>query len=201
MKNTFLNSALALAFFTALLYFIGYCYDVSHLGRLHLPLSEYLPPTYLEIARPFYLVLYKQMLGWKGFAVAAALLAVAGILSATWPPFQRNHHRITTFLRRIPLPFYIITATLGYISLAVWFVKYGWTTAENEIKLIAADPKDPYTDWTITLKDEHERSIKGHFVTASADCYVVICSDGSNTIVRTIPRDSVSKIEYDKNVP
>ncbi len=195
MKSKFLNSTLALAFFSALLYMIGYAYDVSHLGRLHLPLTEYLPPTYLEVARPFYLVLYKAKAAWRIFAAVAALLAVAGILSATWPPFQRNLHRLTTFLRRIPGGFYLLTAAIGYIALTNWVVNYGWTTAQREIDMIAVKH---YPDWTITLKGE--QSIRCRFVTASDHSYVVIFDDGSNTIVRTIPRDSVSKIEYDESI-
>ena len=202
MKNKFLNSilnsTLALAFFTALLYFLGYAYDVSHLGRLHLPLTEYLPPSYLEVARPFYLVFYKALPAfrlWKILAVVAALVAVAGILSVSWPFFQRSLHRITTFLRGIPLGFYILTATIGYIALVTWLIAYGWTTAPREIDLIAVKN---YPDWTITLKGE--QSIRCRFVTASDHCYVVIFSDGSNTMVRTIPRDSVSKIECDQSI-
>jgi hypothetical protein len=198
MKNKFLNSTLALAFFTALFFFLGYAYDVSYLGRLHLSLSEYLPTTNYEIARPFYLLLYKQLPAqhfWKIFVAIAALVAVAGILSVTWPPFQHNLHRVTTFLRRIPLGFYLLTATIGYIALVTWLINYGWTSAQREIDMIA---NYNYPDWTITLKGEP--SIKGRGVTTSNCCYVVIVNDGSKTFVRTIPRDSVSKIEYDKEI-
>ncbi len=195
MKTKFLNSTLALAFFSALLYMIGYAYDVSHLTRLHLPLTEYLPPTYLEVARPFYLVLVKAKAPWRVFGAVGALVAVVGILLASWPRFQRNLHRITTFLRRIPLGFYILTAAIGYITLCNWVVNFGWTTAEREIDIIAS--KD-YPDWTITLKDE--QSIRCRYVTASDRCYAVVFRDGPNTIVRTIPRDSVLKIEYNQSI-
>jgi hypothetical protein len=196
MKNAFLNSTLALACFSGLLYMIGYAYDASHLSRLHQPLTEYLPPTNLEIARPVQLALIMgQRASWPVFGAAAVLVAVAGVFSASWPPFQRNLHRITTFLRRIPLGFYILTAALGYFALTKWVVNYGWTTAEREIDMIA---NKHYPDWTITLKDGQR--IQCRHVTASDHCYLVIFQDGSNTIVRTIPRDSVSKIEYDTNI-
>ena len=195
MKTKFLDSTLALAFFSALLYMIGYAYDVSYLTRLHLPLTEYLPPTYLEIVRPFYLVLVKAKTHWLGFGAIGAVVAVVGILSASWPPFKHNLDRITTFLRRIPLGFYILTAAIGFITLSNWVVNFGWTSAEREIDMIAI--KD-YPDWTITFKDK--QSIRCHYVTASDRCYAVILRDGSNTIVRTIPRDSVSKIEYDQSI-
>src|SRR5437016_14379270 len=113
MKLRFLNSTLALAFLSALLYMIGYAYDVSFLTRLHLPLSEYLPPTYLEIARPFYLVLVKGKTLWLGFGIVGVLVAGVGILSAFSPPFKRILDRIATLLQRIPLGFYMLTAAIG----------------------------------------------------------------------------------------
>ena len=86
MKTKFLDSTLALAFFSALLYMIGYAYDVSYLTRLHLPLTEYLPPTYLEIVRPFYLVLVKAKTHWLGFgAIGAAVGLPSGSLSHRTP--------------------------------------------------------------------------------------------------------------------
>jgi hypothetical protein len=195
MKTKFLDSTLALAILSALLYMIGYAYDVSYLTRLHLPLTEYLPPTYLEIVRPFYLVLVKAQTHWRGFGVIGAIVAGVGILLASLPFFQRKLNRITTFLRRIPLGFYILTAAIGFITLTKWVVNFGWTSAEREINIIA---DSDYTDWTITLTDG--QTIRCHYVTASDRCYAVILRDGSNTIVRTIPRDSVSKIEYDKSI-
>src|SRR5262249_25105350 len=146
-----------------------------------------LPPSYLEVARPFYLVFYKALPAfrlWKILAAVAALVALAGILWVTWPFFQRSLHRMATFLRRIPVGFYILTATIGYIALFTWLIAYGWTTAQSEIDLIAT--KD-YPDLTITVKGES--SIRCRFVTASNNCYVVIWNDGSNTVVRTILRD------------
>ncbi|SRR6266436_3401717 len=134
MKNRFLNSTLALAFFSALLYMIGYAYDVSYLTRLHLSLTEYLPPTYLEVARPFYLAFVKGQVPWRVFGAIGVLVAIVGILSASWPPFQRNLHRITTFPRRIPLGFYILTAAIGYITLTRWVVNFGWTTADRDYR-------------------------------------------------------------------
>ena len=195
MKLKFLNSTLALAIVSALLYMIGYAYDVSYLTRLHLPLTEYLPPTYLEIARPFYLVLVKGKASWRLFAGVGALIAVIGILSASSPPFHRNLRRIATFLQRIPLGFYVLTAVMGYITLTNWVVNFGWTSADRDIDIIAVSD---YPDWTVTLKDE--ASIRCHYVRASDCCYVVIWRDGSNTTVRTIPRELVSKIEYDKSI-
>jgi hypothetical protein len=199
MKNKFLksvlNSTLALAFFTGLLFFLGYAYDVSHLGRLHLTQSEYLPSSYLEIARPFDLVFYRLGAAhrlWKILAAVAALVALGGILSVAWPLFQRSLQRITTFLGRIQPGFYILTATIGYIALVNWLIAYGWTTGQSEIDMIP-----DYPDWTITLNDG--QTIPCRHVTASDHCYVVIFRDGSNTMIRTIPRDSVSKIECNQN--
>jgi len=155
---------------------LGYAYDVSYLTRLHLSLTEYLPPTNLEVARPFYLAFVKVQVPWRIFAALGVLVAIVGILSASWPPFQRNLHRITTFLRRIPFGFYILTAAIGYITLIRWIVNLGWTTADRDIDIIASKN---YPDWTITLKGEP--SLRCRYVRASDCCYVVICRDGSNT--------------------
>ena len=60
MRSKFLDSTLALAFFSALLFTIGHAYDYAYLGCLHLPFNEFLPPSYLEIARPFDMLFFVQ---------------------------------------------------------------------------------------------------------------------------------------------
>jgi hypothetical protein len=198
MKLRFLNSTLALAFLSALLFMIGYAYDVSYISRLHLPLTEYLPPTYLEIARPFYLVLVDWQFDWRVFAALGLLVAAFGILSAFWPPFKRIRDRIATFVRRVPVGFYILVATLGFLTLANWLVNYGNTKAQSDIDIIALKN---WPDWKITLKDG--TLIPCHYATASDHSYAVVRSNGpgSPTFVQTIPKDSVSTVEYDQSIP
>ncbi|HSS17220.1 MAG TPA: hypothetical protein VLQ29_09595 [Candidatus Dormibacteraeota bacterium] len=116
-------------------------------------------------------------------------------MSASSPPFKRILDRIATFLQRIPLGFYILTAAIGFITLCNWVVNFGWTSAEREIEIIA---KSDYRDWTITLKDGEV--IQCHYVISSDRCYAVVLRNGSITFVQTIPKDSVSMVEYDQSI-
>jgi hypothetical protein len=195
MKLRFLNSTLALAFLSALLFMIGYAYDVSYITRLHLPLTEYLPPTYLEIARPFYLVLVLGQTYWWVFGAVGLLVAGVGILAASWPPFKRILGRIATFMRRIPVGFYVLTAVLGFLALTNWLVNFGDTRAQRDINIIAINK---WPDWKITLKDG--TLIQCHFATSSERSYAVVLSSGDITFVQTIPKDLVSTVEYDQSI-
>lgn len=193
MKSKFLDSTLALAFFSALLFTIGHAYDVAYLSRLHLPLNEYLPPSYLEIARPFDIVFVVLHSDYQYFLAFSALIAVVYVVLALWPRFRRWLASIATFLRRIPLAAYLLMAAFGFIALSNWITKFGWTQASRCIDIAN------YTDWVITLKDY--QNVRCRLAAASSDCcYVVVLRSGPNTIVQTIPKDSVSKIEYDPTI-
>jgi len=195
MKSKFLDSTLAVAFFSALLFTIGHGYDAAYLSRLHLPLNEYLPPSYLEIARPFdivFLVLHTRWMQWICLSAFTALIAVVCVVWTLWPRFRRWLASIVTFLQRIPLAAYLTIATLGFIALGKWITNYGWTQADRCIVL------GTYPDWVITLKDKDKQEIHCRLTaTSSSACYVVVLGNGE---VETIPRDSVLKINYDPTI-
>jgi hypothetical protein len=194
MKSKFLDSTLALAFFSALLFTIGHGYDAAYLSRLHLPLNEYLPPSYLEIARPFDIVFIVLHTKWQGFLAFIALIAVVCVVWTVSPRFRRRLASIVRFLRRIPLAAYLAIATLGFIALGKWITNFGWTQAENCIEL----GKKPYPDWVITLKDKDKQEIRCRLTGISSDrCYVVVLGSGE---VETIPKDSVLEISYDPTI-
>jgi hypothetical protein len=194
MKSKFLDSTLALALFSALLFTLGHAYDAAYLSRLHLPLNEYLPPSYLEIARPFDIVFLVLQSKWKYFLAFSALIAVICVVWTLWPRFRRWLASIVTFLRRIPLAAYLLIATFGFIALSNWITNFGWTQADNCIVL----GKMPYPDWVITLKDKDKQEIHCRLTGTSSDgCYVVVLGSGE---VETIPKDSVLKINYDPTI-
>ena len=194
MKSKFLDSTLALALFSALLFTLGHAYDAAYLSRLHLPLNEYLPPSYLEIARPFDIVFLVLQAKWKYFLAFSALIAVVCVVWTLWARFRRWLASIVTFLQRIPLAAYLLVATCGFIALSNWFTNFGWTQADNCIEL----GKKPYPDWVITLKDKDKQEIRCRLTGASSDCcYVVVLGSGE---VETIPKDSVSEISYDSTI-
>ena len=184
----------ALALFSALLFTLGHAYDAAYLSRLHLPLNEYLPPTYLEIARPFDIVFLVLQAKWKNFLALSALIAVICVVWTLWPRFRRWLASIVTLLRRIPLAAYLLIATFGFIALSNWITNFGWTQADKCIAL----GKMPYPDWVITLKDKDKQEIHCRLTgTSSGGCYVVVLGSGE---VETVPKDSVLKINYDPTI-
>jgi hypothetical protein len=198
MKSKFLDSTLALAVLSALLFAIGHGYDAAYLSRLHLPLNEYLPSSYLEIARPFDIVFIVLQTNWKHFltftVLIAVVTAVGSVVWALWPPFRIWLASIVTFLRRIPVVAYLVIAMCGFIALSNWITNFGWTQADKCIEI----GKMPYPDWVITLKDKEKQQIRCRLTgTSSECCYVVVLGNGE---VKTIPKDSVSEIGYDPTI-
>jgi hypothetical protein len=194
MKSKFLDSTLALALVSALLFTLGHAYDAAYLSRLHLPLNEYLPPSYLEIARPFDIVFLVLQAKWKYFLALSALTAVICVVWTLWPRFRRWLASIVTLLRRLPLAAYLLIAMFGFIALSNWITNFGWTQADKCIAL----GKMPYPDWVITLRDKDQQEIHCRLTgTSSGGCYVVVLGSGE---VETVPKDSVLRIKYDPTI-
>jgi hypothetical protein len=106
--------------------------------------------------------------------------------------FHGVFHAFGRFLGRIPLVAYVVIGAFAFIALSNWATKFGWTQASNAIKI--AD----YPDWLITLNNEQK--MRCRLLAASPERYVVVCRNGADTIVQTIPRSAVSRIDYDSSI-
>jgi len=192
MTSKFLDSTLALAFFSALLFTIGHAYDYAYLGCLHLPFNEFLPPSYLEIARPFDMLFFVRHSNYWHFVVFGSLIAAACVVWALWPRLRHWLAPIGRFLGRIPLVAYVVIGAFAFIALSNWATKFGWTQASNALNIVDSP------DWVITLKDGQK--MRCRFLTASPERYAVVCRVGADSTVQTIPRDAVSRIDYDPSI-